>query len=231
MRPRPDKVSLVVLLRRRPFFDVVIPGLYAWLATVGWSLRGEQSMSYWTHGFAAAGLVALIACGVAVAKHHRNAGTIAGAIFVSASAAIWFLEGARSDNLGPLGSLGWAAFSMGWIRACGERGEQPFSNVEPLALPPRRIVPWAASTAMMASAVAACVPLVLSFQVADAGRALLSHALALLGALQILSGASELATSIGQSASRSNFPWASLARTSGLVILVVIGCWFTFAVS
>jgi hypothetical protein len=131
--------------------------------------------------------------------------------------------------LGLLGSLGYAAFAIGWVRASGTRDADDGKTVYALDLPPRRVISFRARLALYVGLIGAAIPLVLAWRIDGKERALLGHAVALLGALHILSTASKLSMDFGQKAEGAGNLWLVFGRTSILVLLVAIGCWLTFA--
>jgi len=222
-------LNLIARLSLRPTFDVAIPGLYAWVVTVGWPLLGENVTTVWAYTFGGIALFSLAICSWMVSSRFRLWSAVSVGTFVSASAVVWFLLGPEAPSLGLLGSVGYAAFAIGWVRASGTRdaGEGPTAYA--LDLPPRRAMSFRARSALFVGLFDAALPLVLAWRIEGKERALLGHAVALLGALQILSISSKLAAIGGQKTDSSGFPWAALGRTLLLAVVVAIGCWLTFS--
>ena len=220
-------MNLAARLRLRPAFDVAIPGLYAWVVTVGWPLH-RNAASTWAYGFGAIAFVALAVSSWMVLLPYRLWSAVAVGAFITASAIVWFLVDPESLSLGLLGSVGYAAFAVGWVRASGTREVDKDALAYALDLPPRRNMSLRAMVALYGGLVGAIVPLALAFRIEDRQRALLGHAVALLGALHLLSIASKLSIAVGQKAEVSSFSWSVLGRTVLLIVLVGVGGWVTF---
>ena len=210
----------------RPILDVAIPGLYAWVVTVAWPLRAPDT-NVWAYAFAGIALLSLGASCLLVASRLRLWSAISVGTLISASATTWFLLGAEMQSLGILGSLGWAAFAIGWVRASGTYELGGGTGAAVLALAPRREVGWSARLLVGIGVVGALIGLALAWRIEGRERALLGHAIALLGALQVLTISSSAALTVGQKAESPAFPWTALGRTIVLAILVAVGGWFS----
>lgn len=215
-------------LGHRPVLDVAIPGLYAWGVTVAWPLLDEGN-TRWAYTFGILSLVALGSAGMLVTSRRRIWSAVSVGVFVAASALVWFVVGAEARSLGWIGSVGWAAFAIGWVRASGTRQPEDMPPATTLELTPRR-APSKTSIAMLALGIGcATVPWLFAWNVEGRERALLAHGLAILGSLHLLSTASDLSASIGQKAERTYSAWSMVARTMVYGGLMALGCWLTFA--
>jgi hypothetical protein len=152
-------------------------------------------------------------------------------LYVSASAAVWFLLGSDASSLGLLGVVGYAAFAIGWVRANGTRDVRDGVPAHLLDVPPRRVPLFREKLLLFFRVLGAAVPMLLAWRIDSKDRALLGHAIALLGALQILSIASTQAVAVGQKADSPSFPWTAIGRTLLFALVVSIGCWLTFALT
>jgi len=220
-------VNLSPGLRLRPLFDVAIPGLYAWVVTVAVPINQTDS-----HGWpvvcswlAAIGLVA--ASGLVISR-WRAWSAVAVAIFTTASACVWFLIQPVEVVLGFLGSLGWASFAIGWVRAA-ETGEVATSvAARRLDLLPRHQMPALAWIAIGVSVLGSVVVLGLAWTIEGRERSLLGHAVAVLGALSLMAAAATASSVIGRKAAVRPFSRGQLGRTLALMALFALGCWLTF---
>jgi hypothetical protein len=214
--------------RLRPIFDVAIPGGYAWIVTVAWPVMGQKAVP-WARTFAVVALLALAAAATLVGSRHRQWSAVAVGAFVTASAMVWLLVGSDAPTLGLLGSIGWAAFAIGWVRASGTRelGTEPPAVA--LELAPRRVIAWPARVVLLVGVLGAAVPSFLAWRIDGRERALLGHAVALLAALQTLSMVSGMTLTLGQDTESPRVSWPLGFRCLVLAGLVAVGTWLTFS--
>lgn len=213
--------------RLRPLFDVAIPGIYAWVVTVAVPIHQKDAHGWPVFCSWLAVLSLCTACGL-VTSRLRAWSAVAVATFIVASACVWFLIAPFEVSLGFLGSLGWASFAIGWVRAA-ETGE--FTNgaaAHRLDLLPRHPMPalcWVATGIGLAGALAA---LGLAWNIEGRERSLLGQAVAVIGALSLMTAGTAATSTVGRQAAARPFSQGQLGRTLALVALFVFGCWLTF---
>jgi hypothetical protein len=188
-----------------------------------------QKANPWARAFAGAALLALAAAAVLVGSRHRQWSAVAVGAFVTASAIVWLLVGPDAPNLGLLGSLGWAAFAVGWVRASGTRELAAERTAVALELAPRRVIAWPARLALVIGVLGAAVPSSLAWGIEGRERSLLAHAVALLAALQTLSMVSGSTLTLGQDPEDLRLSWPLVLRCLLLAALVAIGVWLTLS--
>ena len=172
---------------------VLLPGLYAWGATVAWPAFSQRSASVPARVGALAALLALIV-GLALARSYPTLGRAVGVLaFLGSSAIAWGALGAglRGTDLDPvraaLGALAWGLFALGW-GGFPERA-RPFDELEPAApgrLAPRARLPLDIRIGFGALVCCALALPMLAWRVQRPGVALLAHALGLVGAVSLL---------------------------------------------
>jgi hypothetical protein len=182
---------------------VLLPGLYAWLLTVGLPVlaRGVRSGPR----LAAAGaLLALVLSLLVVGRRLALARFLGIYGFVFASALTWALLGA---DLSPvhldrirtaLGMLGWVLYAFGWgrVHAPVDTDQRAHVASGSLLVPRSRLHPRATSIVAFA-VVAALVLEGLAFRVDRQEHAVLAHAVAAACAVLVLSTASRVALAQG----------------------------------
>lgn len=197
----PDAPPDATARRRRWSFEarglltVLLPGAYAWGATVAWPAFTVPSTSPLARVAASLAAVALLA-GAWVARRHLRLGRAVGVLgFAGFSAATWGAldAGLKEPHLDPvraaLGAFGWGLFALGWGTFPG-RTRLPEDDPHVLVaarLPPRaRLSKWV--TLAFAGLLVAAVALpALAWRVERDGVALLAHAAALAGSVGLLS--------------------------------------------
>src|SRR5262245_3062930 len=162
-------------------FDVLAPGLYAWAVTVGWPVS-QRFAPLGARIFALVALVTLVAGSTLLFSSPRLARILGVWTFLAACIGTWAWYAPALGPLhfdpvqGILGSVGWALFAIAWA---GDAATAP--STSPVAPPPgpnarpdgdpaarrRRNVPRAAAAVLALVAVAAAVPMVLSWWVAS----------------------------------------------------------------
>lgn len=182
---------------------VLLPGLYAWLLTVGLPVlaRGTRSGP---RVAAAAALCALLLALSVVGQRLVLARLLGIYVFVFCSALTWALLGsdlspAHLDRVRTaLGTLGWVLYAFGWgrVRTLPEPGSAP--QVAPGAplVPRSRLHPRAMPIVAFA-VIAALVCEALAFRVDRPEHAVLAHGAAVAAALMLLSGGSRIALAQG----------------------------------
>jgi hypothetical protein len=174
---------------------VLLPGVYAWGATVAYPTFSAKAVSPVAR---VAALCALLALGAGpwIARRWLRAGRALGVLgFAGFSAAAWGALGdeLRAPRLDPvrsaLGALAWGLFALGWGNF-PSRTRLPEDDPHALLtsrLPPRARVPLGVQLgfgALLATSVA--LPS-LAWRIERAGLALLAHALALAASVALLS--------------------------------------------
>jgi hypothetical protein len=172
---------------------VLLPGLYAWGATVAWPAFSQRSASLPARAGAAAGLVALI-LGLALARPHPTLGRGVGVLgFLGSSAIAWGAlgSGLRGTDLDPvraaLGALAWGLFALGWGGYPEHaRAFDDLQEPAPARLAPRARLPLGMRIGFVALVSCALALPLLAWRVDRPGVALLAHAVALVGSVSLL---------------------------------------------
>jgi hypothetical protein len=226
-------------------FDVLAPGLYAWGVTVGWPVS-QRFAPLGARIFALVALVALVSGSAILFTAPRLARVLGVWLFLAACIAVWawFAPAFGPLHLDPvqgvLGSLGWALFAVSWAGDVASTPSLPSSS------PPsrterdagdrrRRDVPKAGAAVLGLVAVAAAVPMVLSWWVGSLERALLAHGASLAAAIALVAFAADLfeprsrAEDAGFDASRKpeRRIAAALPAFVALTALLVLGAAYT----
>lgn len=186
--------------------NILLPGLYAWVATVMTpaSFRGTSTLA---RVFAMLALVALVA-GPLVALDRERLGRAIGVLgFVALCVVTWVLLGSqisvqRLDPLrAALGGVGWALFAFGW-GALRHRDHVPEEDPHALAgapLPARGRLPLGGAVIFGVGMLSALVPLLLAWRIDRTAHALFGHAVALLAAIAVVNAAAKIAVDRGRS--------------------------------
>jgi len=213
--------------------NVLLPGMYAWAATVLYpaSLHGAALAARVVAGGA---LLALVT-GVAVARRYpalARAFALHG--FVMLCVFTWVLLGSiiAVDRLEPtkaaLGGLGWLLFAFGWG---GSREPEHVPEDDPRALPgeplpPRGRLPDGSVLVLAAAIAFAALPLLFAWRVTRAAHALFAHAVAIGCAVAIVSAGGEIAVQRGKWAPvepQTRRLGNAAASLTLLAVLIVIG--------
>jgi len=216
----------------------LLPGLYAWTATValpatfpevGWEARSASI----------AALVAL-ALGPWLSTARPALGRALGIhAFIGFSLVTWTLAVRAGAPLAPepvraaFGGLGWMVYAFGW----GELARPlrvPEDDPHVLggsALSPRALLPRRASAVFAIGVAGALLLVILAWRVARTPQSVMAHAVALAAGLWMLSAATEIALTETPKPRGSNSE--RLARVSGtlsvLVLLLGLGLlWMVF---
>jgi hypothetical protein len=185
--------------------NVLLPGVYAWAATVLYpaSLHGASVFARTAAGAALAALVT----GVAIGRKRPAAGRALGLhAFVALCTLSWILLGTlvAVDRLEPtkaaLGALGWVLFAFGWG---GSREPEHVPEDDPRALPgdplsPRGKAPGGAVLVLSLAIAGAALPILLAWRVTRPSHALFAHAVAVVCAVALVSSGAEIAVRRGK---------------------------------
>lgn len=211
----------------------VVPGLYAWLATVLTpALQGGARLP--AKGAAVLALLALLGSLLLSRRRPRWARVLGVYGFIGCCFLAWTSLGPllRSDQLdavrGALGSVGFLLHALAW-GAFPKDAEGAADNlVQGLPLQPRS-QPAGLGAAVLAVGVAAgLAPTALAFTVEKASTSLLAHALALGCALLIIGVSTDVALRVGKPhqflgwrarASRAAWPLAGLGLAVGVGLI------------
>jgi hypothetical protein len=183
---------------------LLVPGLFAWLATVATPTLGHEAPEF-SRVSALLALAALVA-GPYLAVDHPRAGRMVGVfVFMALCLTTWLLLGAglSVDRLEPvqagLGGLGWAAFAFGWgsLRPLGKIPEDHPNVLGGTPLRPRGELPAGAMIVLGVSIGGAALCLALAWRVVRADHALLAHAVAIACAIASLSVGAKVAVRRG----------------------------------
>lgn len=221
--------------RRRLFLaevSRVVPGLYAWLATVlAPVLPGGASLA--SRGFA---LLALLALGGSFAfssARPRLARRFGVYGFVGCCFGAWACLGPllRSDQLDPvrgaLGAVGFLLHALAWGAAPKEPDVEALDNLVPgTPLSPRHKPVRTASLVLTAGIAVGLLPVAFAFGVERQGASLLAHSAALGAAVLMVGASTDVALRVGKP---HPFPtWRSRASRAvwalgGLTVAVGVG--------
>jgi hypothetical protein len=177
----------------RALAAVLLPGLYAWGATVAWPVFSHRAVSLPARVGAVLGVVALF-LGLGVARSHPVSGRAIGVLgCLGCSAIAWGAlgSGLRASELDPvraaLGALGWGLFALGWGGF-----PVPLRPVEELELaasqrlPSRGSLPLATRVGFFVLVSFSVALPLLAWRIERPGVALLAHAAALAGSVSLL---------------------------------------------
>lgn len=223
--------------RRRLFLaevSRVVPGLYAWLATVlAPVLPGGASL--FSRGFALLALLALAGSFVLSASQPRLARLLGVYGFVICCFGAWACLGPllRSDQLdavrGALGALGFLLHALAWGAAPKEPDADALDNLVPgTPLTPRHKPVRGASGVLALGIAAGLVPVALAFAVERQGASLLAHSTALGTAVLMIGASTNVALRVGKPrqfpawrarASRAVWPLGALAVAVGVGLI------------
>lgn len=206
--------------------NVLLPGTYAWGATVaspGFASGGGARV-------AAGAALAALWVGAGLAPFYPRVGRALGiTVFAGASLLTWTLARdaisvERIDAVrGCLGGLGWLLTMLGWGAMRAEAGV-PAGNAHarPSPLEPRRSLPLTSWLLVGVAFSAAAGPLVAAWSVARAEHALLAQAAAVLAAIALVTVGGLAAVERNQ-ASPVGAPSVRLRGARGGLALLVLG--------
>lgn len=212
--------------------NVLVAGLYAWVATVGLPALAQPELM--ARACAAAALLALLV-GVALMRRFPLWGRFCTLIgFVGFSAVTWVALGdalsvGRLDPVrAALGGLGWMLFAFGWgaVRRLGSVPEKDPHVIVAEPLAPRASTSLGSTVVFVLAVLLGLAPWFLSWRVVDDGRALLAHAVAFACAVAMIAVGARVSIGLGQArvlprpGARLNAASSSLA---GLLVLGMLG--------
>lgn len=176
----------------RALAAVLLPGLYAWGATVAWPVFTTRAASLPAR-VGAIGAALSLFLGLALARRHPVLGRAVGVLGCMGCAAIsWGALGnvLRVPPLDPvraaLGALAWGLFALGWGAFPGPLARQQGEPAAAARLPSRgQLSPWIRLGFVLLVGVAVALPL-LAWRVERPGVALLAQAVALAASVGLL---------------------------------------------
>ena len=193
--------------RRRLFLSEVarvVPGLYAWLATVLTPVL-PRGASLPARGFAALALAALVASCVLSTNRPRVARVLGVYGFVASCFGVWACLGPllRTDQLdavrGALGAVGFLLHALAWGNVTREPDTGAADNLVPgTPLSPRHKSVRVASLVLGAGIAVALVPVALAFGVERQSASLLAHSAALGCAVALIGASTDVALRVGK---------------------------------
>lgn len=214
-------------LRWRPALDVAIPGLYAWVVTVALPVHQQDSRG-WPVIVSWSSLLLLLATSAVTASPIRRWSPLAVSAFLIASASVWFLLEPFDSSLGLLGSLGWASFAVGWVRAVETREELDVGPAHRIDLLPRHRAASIGGGFVGVALLGAAALVFAAFGIEGPERALLGQSVAVVGSLSLMSAAASSVAAFGRQAAARSFSAGQLGRTLALSSLLLLGCWLTY---
>lgn len=212
----------------------LLPGLYAWAATVALPATSPE-VGRLGRSLAFAALVALV-LGPWVSPLRPALARVLGIYaFVGLSLGAWAVAARAGVDLAPeplraaLGALGWMAYAFGWgdlARPLRVPEDDPAALGGP-PLPARAELPRRASVVFGIGVVGTAVLVVLAWRVARGPQAVLGHAAALAAGLWLLAATTEVALAApagsrgksGERLSRASGSLSALAFAFGLGLL------------
>jgi hypothetical protein len=223
--------------RRRLFLSEVsrvVPGLYAWLATVlAPVLAGGSSLL--ARGFALVALLALAGSFALSAGQPRLARLLGVYGFVSCCFGAWACLGPllRSDQLdavrGALGAVGFLLHALAWGAVPKEPDADALDNLVPgTPLSPRHKPVRVASVVLGAGIAVGLLPVALAFGVERQGASLLAHSAALGASVLVIGASTDVALRVGKPhqfpawrarASRAIWPLGGLSVAIGVGLI------------
>jgi hypothetical protein len=223
--------------RRRLFLSEVsrvVPGLYAWLATVlAPVLPGGASLP--SRGFALLALLALAGSFMLSASRVRVARLLGVYGFVTCCFGAWACLGPllRSDQLdavrGALGAVGFLLHALAWGAAPKGPDADALDNLVPgTPLSPRHKPVRVASAVLAGGIAVGLVPVALAFAVERQGASLLAHSAALGASVLMIGASTDVALRVGKPrqlpgwrsrASRAVWPLGALTVAVGVGLI------------
>lgn len=191
--------------RWSPHAQRVLPGAYAWIATVAGPAASREASAV-ARGLALAALIALLAGPFVGLERPRTGRWVGVGVFVTLSVGAWLALGplvsvARIDPVrAALGGVGWACFALAWgnPRRMDRVPEDDPRAIVGDALAARGSLPAGATAILVVGVAGALLPLLVAWRVDRGGHALLAHAVALLCSFYVLHVATEVALERGE---------------------------------
>jgi hypothetical protein len=194
----------------RALAAVLLPGIYAWGATVAWPVFSHRGASVPARAGAVAGVVALFV-GLGLARSHPVVGRAIGVLgCLGCSAIAWGAlgSGLRASELDPvrgaLGALGWGLFALGWGGFPARlRAVEELESAASQRLPSRGSLPLATRAGFFGLVSFSVGLPLLAWRVERPGVALLAHAVALAGSVSLLNVGTRILIARSDSGHRS----------------------------
>jgi hypothetical protein len=192
--------------RRQLFSDVsrVVPGLYAWLATVLMPVL-PRAASVPARSFAALAFAVLLGSFVLSGRRPRLARLLGVYAFAAACFGVWAFLGPllRSDQLDPvrgaLGVVGFLLHALAWGAAPRGPEADSLDNLMPGApLAPRHTPVRGTALILGAGILVGLVPVAMAFGVERQSASLLAHSAALGAAVLVVGASAEVALRVGK---------------------------------
>jgi len=223
--------------RRRVFLSEVsrvVPGLYAWLATVLTPVL-PRGASLLARGFAALALAVLVGSFVLSANRPRLSRVLGVYAFVASCFGVWACLGPllRTDQLdairGALGAVGFLLHALAWGAVSRDPDPGALDNLVPgTPLTPRHKPVRVASLVLGVGIAVGLVPVALAFAVERQSASLLAHSGALGCALLLIGASTDIALRVGKPhqfpawrarASRAVWPLGALTLAVGVGLI------------
>jgi len=211
----------------------VVPGLYAWLATVAAPVS-KSGVSPWSRASAALALASLAASFV-LGGRPRLARALGIQGFLLFCFGAWASLGPalRSDQIdhvrGALGAVGFLLHALAWGASPKEAEPEAAEHFVPGSpLQPRSKPPRLGALALGLGLALALLPIAAAFTVERPGASLLAHALGLASGLLLVSAGSDIAVLVGRPrefppwrlrAARATWSLAGLALALGVLLI------------
>lgn len=205
--------------------NILLPGLYAWVATVA-LVAFRASPPTWPRLVALLALVALVAGPLIAMRSHDWGRRVGVFVFAAFCVLTWLLawEELDPERLEPIraasGAIGWALFAFGWgsARKLGHVPEDDPNAIQGAALEPRAALPRGTLIVLLLGMLGASVPLVFAWRVRREDHALLAHAVALVAAVALVSASAKIALARGTGSERQ--PGQRVVAGSGAFMLL-----------
>ncbi|MEZ4225859.1 MAG: hypothetical protein R3B13_33235 [Polyangiaceae bacterium] len=207
--------------------NVLLPGLYAWVATVA-LVAYRPGVSTWPRVLAMLALVALVA-GPLIAMAQPLWGRRVGVfLYLALCTVTWLLASEELDpvRLEPIraasGAIGWALFAFGWgsSRKVEHVPEDDPNAIDGPALQPRAALPRGSWVMLLLGLIGALVPILLAWRVRREDHAILAHAVSFVAAVALVSTSAKIALIRGTGGERS--PAQRLSSGSGAFMFLTL---------
>jgi len=180
--------------------NMLLPGLLAWVATVGVP-AAERGVGWAPRVLSVVALAAMVAGPIVLGWNPRLGRALGIHLALGASLVTWLLLGPNVGVLhlepvrAAIGALAWVLFAFGWgsVRARGHVPEDDPRVLPGAALPARGSLPLSATVVVAIGVLGAALPLFSAWRVTRPSHALLAHAVALVAAIALVTGAARIA--------------------------------------